>query len=41
MTDDDLELFEASGAPPLPSTAEHGCADNDGASIWYASFGRD
>ena len=39
MTDDDLELFEASGAPPLPSTAEHGYTDHDGASIWYASFG--
>lgn len=39
MTDDDLELFEASGAPPLPSTAEHRYTDHDGASIWYASFG--
>jgi pimeloyl-ACP methyl ester carboxylesterase len=39
MTDDDLEFFEANGAPPLPSTAEHGHADHDGARIWYASFG--
>jgi pimeloyl-ACP methyl ester carboxylesterase len=39
MTDDDLELFEANGAPPLPSTAEHGYTDHDGARIWYASFG--
>jgi pimeloyl-ACP methyl ester carboxylesterase len=39
MTDDDLALFEAEGSPPLPSTAEHGYADHDGASIWYASFG--
>jgi pimeloyl-ACP methyl ester carboxylesterase len=39
MTDDDLELFEANGAPALPSTTEHGYADHDGASIWYASFG--
>jgi pimeloyl-ACP methyl ester carboxylesterase len=39
MNDDDLELFEANGAPPLPSTAEHGYTDRGGASIWYASFG--
>ena len=39
MTDDDLELFEANGAPPLPPTAEHGSTDHEGATIWYASFG--
>ena len=39
MTDDDLALFEANGAPPLPPTAEHGFTDHEGASIWYASFG--
>jgi pimeloyl-ACP methyl ester carboxylesterase len=39
MTDDDLELFEANGAPPLPSNAEQGYANHDGANIWYASFG--
>jgi pimeloyl-ACP methyl ester carboxylesterase len=39
MTDDDLQRFETGGAPPLPPTAAHGCADHDGARIWYASFG--
>src|SRR5262249_38251492 len=39
MTDDSLKLFEADGAPPLPSTAEQGYVDHDGAAIWYASFG--
>jgi pimeloyl-ACP methyl ester carboxylesterase len=39
MTDDDLELFEANGAPPLPPTVEHGYTAHDGANIWHASFG--
>src|SRR5689334_9842523 len=38
MTDDDLKLFEASGAS-LPPTTEHGYTDHDGAGIWHASFG--
>jgi pimeloyl-ACP methyl ester carboxylesterase len=39
MTDDDLERFEAEGAPPLPPPAEQGFVDHDGARIWYASYG--
>jgi pimeloyl-ACP methyl ester carboxylesterase len=39
MTDDDLQRFEADGAPALPPTPEHGYADHDGARIWHASFG--
>jgi pimeloyl-ACP methyl ester carboxylesterase len=38
MIDDNLEQFEANGAPPLPLTAEHGYIGHDGASIWYESF---
>lgn len=37
--DDALEKFEADGTPPLPATAEEGFAENDGAQIWYASYG--
>ncbi len=39
MTDDDLERFEAEGAPPLPATIEQGFVDHEGARIWYASYG--
>jgi len=39
MTDDDLEHFEAEGAPPLPMPAQQGFVDHDGARIWYASYG--
>src|SRR5579872_4841346 len=39
MTDDDLERFEAEGAPPLPMPAQQGFVDHDGARIWYASYG--
>ena len=36
--DDDLTHFDAEGAPPLaPGDAGH--VDNDGARIWYASYG--
>ena len=37
--DDDLELFEAGGALPLPVTGEEGYVEHDGARIWYASYG--
>src|SRR5438046_1209689 len=39
MHDDDLEKFEAEGAPPLPVPTEEGTVENDGARIWHASFG--
>ena len=38
-TDDDLEQFDAHGAPALPVSAERGFVDHDGARIWYASYG--
>ena len=36
--DDDLQIFEAQGAPPLP-VAESGYVSNEGANIWYCSLG--
>jgi pimeloyl-ACP methyl ester carboxylesterase len=39
MHDDDLSRFEAEGAAPLPVTPEQGYVDNEGARIWYASYG--
>ena len=36
--DDDLQIFEAQGAPPLP-VAECGYVANEGANIWYCSLG--
>ena len=39
MIDDELELFDSEGPPPLPAAADHGCVDHDGARIWYASYG--
>jgi pimeloyl-ACP methyl ester carboxylesterase len=39
MNDDELELFDAEGAPPLPTTTDEGFVDHDGARIWCASFG--
>ncbi len=39
VTDDDLERFEAEGAPPLPAPAGQGLVDHEGARIWYASYG--
>src|SRR5437868_3900181 len=39
MIDDELELFDSEGPPPLPAAAEHGTIDHDGARIWYASYG--
>jgi pimeloyl-ACP methyl ester carboxylesterase len=37
--DDDLTRFEADGAAPLPATEEQGYVENDGARIWYATYG--
>lgn len=37
--DDDLSIFAADGAEPLPSTGEQGYVEHDGARIWYASYG--
>ncbi len=39
MHDDDLEIFEREGAPALPTPAQQGFVDHDGARIWYASYG--
>ena len=37
--DDDLENFAAQGPAPLPAASEQGYVDNDGARIWYATYG--
>ena len=37
--DDDLQIFEAEGAAPLPPTNSQGQVEHDGALIWYASYG--
>jgi pimeloyl-ACP methyl ester carboxylesterase len=37
--DDDLSKFEADGAAPLPDSSAQGYTENDGARIWYASYG--
>ena len=39
--DDDLIRFEAEGAAPLPETKYQGYVENDGARIWYATYGSD
>jgi pimeloyl-ACP methyl ester carboxylesterase len=39
IKDDDLVRFEAEGALPLPETKEKGYVENDGARIWYATYG--
>src|SRR6201990_1852796 len=36
--DDALEIFEANGTA-LPPTNDQGYVENDGARIWYATFG--
>jgi pimeloyl-ACP methyl ester carboxylesterase len=38
-SDDELIRFEAEGATPLPTPNEQGFVENDGARIWFASFG--
>lgn len=37
--DDDLIQFEAEGATPLPDTNAQGYVENNGARIWYATYG--
>jgi pimeloyl-ACP methyl ester carboxylesterase len=37
--DDDLIRFEAEGAAPLPVADDQGYVENDGARIWYATYG--
>ena len=37
--DDDLRKFEVDGAAPLPVTKDQGYVENEGARIWYASYG--
>jgi len=37
--DDDLIRFEADGAAPLPDTNNQDTIENDGARIWYATYG--
>jgi pimeloyl-ACP methyl ester carboxylesterase len=39
FTDPELKKFEASGAAPLPSSNASGYVSNEGAEIWYSSFG--
>jgi pimeloyl-ACP methyl ester carboxylesterase len=39
LYDDDLSRFEAAGAAPLPTTGKQDYLENDGARIWYASYG--
>jgi pimeloyl-ACP methyl ester carboxylesterase len=37
--DDDLKIFEEYGPTPLPEGATAGYIENEGAKIWYASYG--
>jgi len=37
--DDDLTRFEADGAALLPATNDQGYVENNGARIWYATYG--
>jgi pimeloyl-ACP methyl ester carboxylesterase len=37
--DDDLSRFEAEGAEPLPVTNDQSTIENNGARIWYATYG--
>jgi pimeloyl-ACP methyl ester carboxylesterase len=37
--DDDLQNFEARGAAPLPVATHQGYVENDGARIWYSTYG--
>ncbi|MBK9055052.1 MAG: alpha/beta hydrolase [Chloroflexi bacterium] len=37
--DDDLIKFEADGVAPLPPAKAQGTIENDGAHIWYATYG--
>ena len=37
--DDDLRRFEADGAAPLPAANDQGYVENDGARIWFSTYG--
>ena len=37
--DDDLQNFAARGAAPLPAATHQGYIENDGARIWYSTYG--
>jgi pimeloyl-ACP methyl ester carboxylesterase len=37
--DDELRRFEAEGSAPLPVAEESGFLENDGANIWYSTYG--
>jgi len=37
--DDDLRKFQAKGAAPLPVPDEQGYVENEGARIWYSTYG--
>jgi pimeloyl-ACP methyl ester carboxylesterase len=37
--DDELLKFESEGALPLPTAANEGYVENDGAQIWYSTYG--
>jgi len=39
LTDDELFKFDKDGAEPLPDSGAEGRVSNDGAQIWYASYG--
>ena len=39
ICDDDLSKFKADGAAPLPVADDQGYVENDGARIWYTTFG--
>ena len=39
FSDDNLEKFAADGAPPLPAPTDQDYVENDGARIWYATYG--
>ncbi len=39
MIDNDLSRFETQGAAPLPASSVQGYIENDGARIWYSSYG--
>jgi pimeloyl-ACP methyl ester carboxylesterase len=39
LTDHDLRRFESHGAVPLAVAADQGYVNNDGARIWYATYG--
>ena len=39
ISDDDLTRFDQDGALPLPRAAGEGHVENDGARLWYATYG--